>query len=313
MVALAVPCSVVQGGVKLIPDAPAYPWYNGCGPTAAGMVIGYWQAHGFPNLISGGNSWSANQQAVKDMIGSPGYIRDYLPTPDRSPTAGDPLHRDNCVADFMHCSRNPLQADESLENAQYTGLADYSRYCGYYGVSARYEYYLMVWSDLVSAINSANPVELFVDSNGDGTADHFVTAIGYDDTNGSKRYACYNTWDLDVHWYTFQPIGKVFGVQSATFFTLYLPGDSNQDGKVSFADYIAMANNFGQKGASWGMGDFNGDGTVSFSDYIALANNFGQATPAPEPGSAILLLTGAWVVLAGRKSRRARRVRSGAN
>ena len=30
--------------VNLIPDVPSYIWHHGCGPTAAGMIIGYWNA-----------------------------------------------------------------------------------------------------------------------------------------------------------------------------------------------------------------------------------------------------------------------------
>lgn len=74
-------------------------------------------------------------------------------------------------------------------------------------------------------------------------------------------------------------------------FTL-LPGDANGDGKVSFADYIVLANNFGNDfDATWYMGDFNRDAKVSFSDYILLANNFGQGG-VPEPAGLCLLALG---------------------
>ena len=74
----------------VIPDVPSYLWYNGCGPTAAGMIVGYWDAHGYDNLIPGSNDWAANTQAIKDMIASPGHIRDYASSPDRVATAEDP-------------------------------------------------------------------------------------------------------------------------------------------------------------------------------------------------------------------------------
>ena len=89
-----------MGGVQVINDVPSYEWYHGCGPTAAGMIIGYWDAHGYDNLITAGdgtNSWATNQQAVKDMIASAGHIYDYVPTPDRTPTVGDPYHADDSV------------------------------------------------------------------------------------------------------------------------------------------------------------------------------------------------------------------------
>ena len=41
----------VPADVVTISDVPSYKWYHGCGPTAAGMIIGYWDAHGYDNLI----------------------------------------------------------------------------------------------------------------------------------------------------------------------------------------------------------------------------------------------------------------------
>ncbi len=68
---------------------------------------------------------------------------------------------------------------------------------------------------------------------------------------------------------------------------LFLPGDANEDGMVSFKDYVLLEAGFGKSG-TWRSGDFNGDGTVSFADYILLEGNFGQSVP--EPGCAVLLL-----------------------
>jgi len=38
---------------KVIGGVPSYIWHHGCGPTAAGMVLGFWDGFAFPNLISG--------------------------------------------------------------------------------------------------------------------------------------------------------------------------------------------------------------------------------------------------------------------
>jgi autotransporter-associated beta strand protein len=53
-------------------------------------------------------------------------------------------------------------------------------------------------------------------------------------------------------------------------------GDANDDGAVTFTDYIALANNFGLLSKGWSGGDFNNDGSTSFTDFIILANNFGE-------------------------------------
>jgi len=206
--------------VSVISDVPSYLWYHGCGPTSAGMIIGYWDAHGFGNLIPGSNDWSSNQQAVKDMIASPGHVRDYVPTPDRIPTLEDPYHADDCVADFCLCSRDPLEYGWSGYRAQDEGLAGYAEYCGYVGSTARNVSLNYLWDELVVAIDAAEPCQFLVDTDGNGGTDHFITVIGYDSTPGDRKYACYNTWDHGVHWFAYQHIGidRPWGIFGGTFF-----------------------------------------------------------------------------------------------
>jgi hypothetical protein len=107
-------------------------------------------------------------------------------------------------------------------------------------------------------------------------------------------------------------------------------GDANDDGTVTFSDFVSLANNFGATDAGWGGGDFNGDGTTSFSDFVTLANNFGQtvggsaivvsaeelaifhaaaasftaANGVPEPASLALLGAGAAALLTRRRRNR---------
>jgi hypothetical protein len=50
------------------------------------------------------------------------------------------------------------------------------------------------------------------------------------------------------------------------------------------------------------MGDFNNDGTVSFADYLLLEANFGKAT-VPEPVSLCLLAVGGLLIGRRRMSR----------
>ncbi len=60
-----------------------------------------------------------------------------------------------------------------------------------------------------------------------------------------------------------------------------LPGDTDMDRKVTFADYIVLERNFGASNATWAMGDFNGDGRVTFADYVILEGGFGKSVPEP--------------------------------
>ncbi|MFB3890726.1 MAG: hypothetical protein ACE15C_01755 [Phycisphaerae bacterium] len=289
--------------VTQLTDVPAYIWYNGCGPTACGMIVGYWDAHGFPNLIAGSNSWDSNQTEVKAMIASPGHIRDYVPTPDRVATTADPYHADDCVADFMWCSRAPIcdSYGYSWTSMQDNGLRDYAAYRGYHNATSYYRSSMDdLWQDFVASIDAGRPVEFTVDSNGDGDEDHFVTAIGYDDTSGAEKYACLNTWDRVVHWYAYRNVGmgSNWGVGYGTLFDPGPPnGDANRDGIVDMKDYVTWFANYGQTGATWDQGDFSGDGTVDMSDYVTWFENFGlsrnDVAPVPEPATMTVLLFGA--------------------
>ena len=226
-------------GGQIINDVPSYTqWvvvspsgYVGCGPTAAGMIIGYWDDHGYPNLITAGtgtNSWTTNQSGVMDTIASPQHIDDYLGYGDGKDRldvnpGGPPYHADNSLADFMGASSGLVLKDgESFENLQCVGMVDYAKYCGYPHANGGYAYFGGLWDIFVDEIDAGRPMEFFVDPDADvdDTATHFVTAIGYDDTGGTKKYACYDTYDHNVHWYEFARNAKdqLYGIQSGSWF-----------------------------------------------------------------------------------------------
>lgn len=218
----------------LISDVPAYKWYHGCGPTAGGMILGYWDAHGFANLIPGSNDWDTNRQAIENMIASPGHVADYAlydgvddssygqPYPDLSEHGAGMPHFSDCLADFMRSSQSVagMKYGWSTWGSQGEGLVDYAGLRGYDGEASVKTYAGGLWDALVAAIDAAEPVELLVDSGGDGKTDHFVAVIGYDDTPGALRYAAYNTWDRDMHWYEYAEMqdGQDWGVYGGTFF-----------------------------------------------------------------------------------------------
>lgn len=93
----------------VILGVPAYIWYNGCGPTAVGVVVGYRDGQGYSDLVPG--DASVQNEYVDNMIASPEHIADYaIPydsvwtgiSPDKSTVGG--AHQSDCVADFMHTS-----------------------------------------------------------------------------------------------------------------------------------------------------------------------------------------------------------------
>jgi len=226
--------TAAQVDAETISGVPAYtfPWdgiaaYPGCGPIAGGMLVGYWDAHGFPDLIDGSSDWSTNEVNVRKMIASDGYKTDYWPTLDRTPA---PYHADDCLADFLLCSRDPYDQGFSRFGQQPDGLVNYFAYRGYTAAQGSNKTVDpndpdAFWNDFVAEIDANRPVEFLVDSNGDGMADHFVAAIGYDDTGGQRKYLCYNDWDTGVHSNYYLPLGtlnpdgnKQWDVYGGTFF-----------------------------------------------------------------------------------------------
>lgn len=62
-----------------------------------------------------------------------------------------------------------------------------------------------------------------------------------------------------------------------------LVGDFNQDGQVSFPDFLSFANHFGTESGDAtfdALYDIDQNGTVGFSDFLQFANAFGQTTKA---------------------------------
>ena len=222
----------------LIADVPAYYWYRGCGPTAAGMIIGYWDSKGYDALVPG--DASTQTAAVDDMIASPEHYADYAQPidststgilPDKSSTGG--AHANNSVADWMQTSwssRNNYYGWSWFSNMD-DGLEGYAQSTGYANADAWNETWgALEWDDLVAEVDAGRPMLFLVDTDGNAYTDHIVTAIGYDAT--TNQYAAHNTWDYSVHWYDFAPLGsgQEYGIYGATFF------DPGQDSTAPTAE-----------------------------------------------------------------------------
>lgn len=215
-------------------DVPAYIWHNGCGPTAAGMVLGYWDGNGFDNLVAGNADTQTPQVDV--MISSSGNYNDYcLPLdywpdpmqPDKSqPPVGDE-HRDNCVADLMKTSQSFhsnyygwswfSDVDDAMQGYVEMVAPEYS------ATTQNQTWGVFNWDTYRAEIDAGRPVVLLVDTGGDGSTDHFVTAIGYNDSG--TMYGCHDTWDTGVHWFEFAPManGQPWGIYGATLFPIETP------------------------------------------------------------------------------------------
>lgn len=235
-----------QAGAFVIPGVPAYLWHDGCGPTAVGMILGYYDAYGWDVLIPGDatTETGAVDQVIASHadVGGARHYEDYAlplddagsdlsPLPDRSTLGG--AHLSDSVADFMHTS---WSADgnyygwtwSNMIGAAFTAYID--SIAPQYAPSTadyRMDNGTLTWTFVKGEIDSDRPLVFLADSTGDGYTDHFVTVIGYRESAGYPEYACWDTWSASSpRWARFRPMTDpahptyTWGVWGATTFHL---------------------------------------------------------------------------------------------
>ncbi len=215
---------------------PAYEWRHGCGPTALGMVIGYYDGQGYAELIPGSAASQTHEvdQAIASggdasspfAPGSERHYEDYASPQDYAPemlpdaylSAGRPAHASDSIADFMFTSRSDHWNYYGWSWASHVGPA-FVEFVSLRGASYTPTYQLLYmgqglnWSVLTGEIDAGRPMVFLVDTGGDGATDHFVAVIGYR-TSPALQYASLDTWGEEVRWEDFRAMasGTPWGV-----------------------------------------------------------------------------------------------------
>lgn len=282
-----------SGGVEAVLGVPGYLWRHGCGPTAVGMVAGFFDALGFPDLFPGAATSQTEgvQQGIASQRSSApyGHYEDYsLPIDssgsiqaDRSQTGG--AHTSDSIADFMRTSWSidAMRYGWSYNNQIAPSLVSYAALKNSAYLVSASDYYMqyspsLTWSVLTTEIDNGRPMVFLVDSDANGGTDHFVTVVGYRDTP-TQQYGCLDTWAPAevVRWENFLPMasGRSFGIYGGTSFTfsiLPVRGDINKDGTVNLTDVIVgLQVVAGKTPAVVGAGgDVNADGKIGLEEVI---------------------------------------------
>ena len=241
---------VTEGENVVIPGVPAYLWHHGCGPTALGMVIGYWDGRLYPDMVPGDastqtaavNAMMADDGGQSDCgIAASSHFHDYAcpldsagcVTPDRSQTGG--AHPDNCLADFMFTSQSSM--GNCYGRTWFDHIADaFIQYVDMVAPQAMpdansFYFFWFNWDIYKDQIDRGRPMLLLVDIDGDDEPDHMVTAIGYNDQ--TMEYGVYDTWDTEIHWYPWHGMdeGHPWGVYGIVRFGVEsICVDSDGDG-----------------------------------------------------------------------------------
>lgn len=262
----------VSSSIRIIKDAVEYTWQVGCTPTAVSMVIGYWDRHGYDNLIIGDSSTYSD--AVKNAIASTGHYADYYTgtAVDASQTGG--THSDDSIADFLHTSRSAFGLDDGITfyGFQGVGVHGFANYRGY----DNFETTGKAWggftfSNMTTEIDAGRPVLLDVDSTADGVNDHSIAVFGYN--SSTQQLLVHDGWSstTDMRWIDFKPaaVGQNFGIAYATFVN---PHASSPVGQQQF---LHLAND-GVGSAVTYIGNLNASGALS-STLKTSDNNLSNA------------------------------------
>lgn len=246
----AEPVPLYSSAVVSLSEVPAYAWRHGCGPTALGMIFGYYDGRGFGDMMTG--SAVSQTAAVNQNIASQGsgvrgsgeqrHFEDYS-LPDDENTAGvladssrnypSGCHPNDSIADFFRTSwsvdgnRYGWSSSSRVTGALNNYVA--SRNPAYQASIASYSnsyFNSFDFSVLVNEIDNNRPMLLLVDTDGNGSTDHFVTAVAY--SNGSPPlYGCLDTWPpySTIRWSEFRSMasGRSWGVQMGWSIRMRLP------------------------------------------------------------------------------------------
>jgi hypothetical protein len=244
---------------------PEYFWRHGCGPTSVGMVVGYYDICGYGDLVpgdastqttavnqaiaSGGNSSNPNGPGFEKHYEDYARPEDYYPTMLQDDYIGKRSpHTDDCIADYMDTSKSTRGNYYGWSWSSDVGpsFIDYvnQQNSSYNPTYTQYAWSSGLWGVLQNEINSNRPMVFLVDTDGDGSTDHFVPVIGYDDSEPHK-YACYTTWAgmPGIRWETFRGMasGSPWGIWGGWSFKLTIAGDFDGNGWEDLADFAIFA------------------------------------------------------------------------
>lgn len=221
------------GTTSKLLSAPLYKWWYGCAPTAAGVIMGYWDARGFPNLVPG--DAQTMTQGVKDMIADaphiisgqenqprnpmlpPDYtgLKTYFGNGDYHNSPSYPNHEQNrrSLADMMSTVDGITYETEVIRGTQ--------RYLQSRGATGwtlwEEDWGQFTFQDLKWSIDQGFPMLVQADTDANGLRDHATPAVGYNEA--TNQYAIVDTVKQEVRWYDFAPVleGRAYGVARGMF------------------------------------------------------------------------------------------------
>jgi len=205
------------------------------------MVLAYWDAHGYPDLIPG--EAAQQTQAIDDLIASAEHVADYVHPldtparllPDRSEIDWQTAHPDNSLADAMFASRSAVAnpAGYAWEAHFWNGLAGWSlendgpEFIGGYGHFIDERLDVLdgsvpideIFARVRASLDQGSPVVGVTSVHQGIGSDDYVVVIGYEaGTTPRLAYLDPNDPAHAVHWRDFIPATDVDGFSMVLYF-----------------------------------------------------------------------------------------------
>jgi hypothetical protein len=209
----------------LLTDVPGYGYnsaaymiggrYVGCGPTSGAMVLDTYDSR----LATPGSLVSDPLATAWDLH------HNYMNT--NAAGFGPGLDFQNGMESYASAHGHTLDAVIHVEPTSYNPAGWVGYTLGSNLVTDATFWDTVTWDIMDAAfiafialeIDAGDPLVLTVDSDGNGSDDHWMVCAGYDDV--TNQWAGYNTWDSSLHWYDVESafiVGNTMGVAFARTF-----------------------------------------------------------------------------------------------
>lgn len=216
-------------GAVILSNTPAdYDWWNGCSPTAGGMLFGWWDEAGvesFPgnhrNLPATYSNTSTNQTNYTDARGVVAGWAHKQEGMAQSLTYGHYAnHAPDSIADFLLTSNGGSSRGNMAHGFEMFGAWDDPRTpeieSATFQCSTVYTFSGWSYADYCAEIDAGRPVHLGLNG---ATGGHSVLGIGYNNTDGKTNVVVHTTWhsgQQEWEWENETHSGYSFSVYGAT-------------------------------------------------------------------------------------------------
>lgn len=193
--------------------------YVGCGPNVGAMVMAYYGITANNETATLSTAWDLHNNYMNTNAAGFGNTLDYQ------------YGMEDYAFDNGYLLDVTLHIEPTTFNAaDWPGYvpADYALDATFWNTSTWDINDTAFLTFLASYIDAGDPVGLTVDSNGDGGGDHWLISVGYD--IAANKWAGYNTWDSNLHWYDIQSAfiaGNTMGIGYARTFEFGGPIPTN--------------------------------------------------------------------------------------